>query len=49
VAQADFLIHPDLGYWARPRRSYFVQSRQIGEAAARKALPALTEKLRAAV
>lgn len=48
VARADFLIHPDLGYWASPRRSYFVRSRQIGEAAARKALPALAERLRAA-
>lgn len=47
VAKADFLIHPALGYWAGPRRDYFVQSRQIGEAAARRALPALMEKLRA--
>lgn len=48
AGQADFLIHPDLGYWASPRRGYFVQSRQIGEAAARAVLPALLDKLRAA-
>lgn len=47
VNQADFLIHPDLGYWASPRRSYFMQSRHIGEAAAREQLPALLAKLRA--
>ena len=46
VAKADFLIHPDLGYWAGPWRSYFVESRTIGEAAARRALPALQEKLK---
>lgn len=49
VAKADFLIHPPLDYWASPRRSYFIQSRQIGEAAAREALPALMEKLRASL
>jgi len=46
AAQADFLIHPDLGYWAGPRRSFFVKSRRIGEAAAQEALPALTLRLR---
>jgi NTE family protein len=45
VAQADFLIHPDLGYWASPLRSYFLSSRVTGEAEARKQLPALLEKL----
>lgn len=45
VAQADFLIHPDLDYWAGPRRSYFVQSRAIGEATARERLPALIDRL----
>jgi NTE family protein len=48
AAQADFLIHPPLGYWASPLRSYFIESRAIGEAAAREALPALQRKLRAA-
>jgi NTE family protein len=46
VAKADFLIHPDLGYWAGPWRSYFVESRAVGEATARRVLPALQEKLR---
>ncbi len=49
VAQADFLIHPRLGYWASPKRRYFVESRQIGEAAARMALPALLEKMKSRV
>jgi len=47
AAKADFLIHPKLGYWAGPRREYFVQSRQIGEATARQVLPALLAKLKA--
>lgn len=45
ASQADFLIHPDLGYWARPMRSYFVHSRRIGEDTARASLPALLKKL----
>jgi NTE family protein len=45
VAKADFLIHPDLGYWASPRRSYFVESRARGEATAREVLPLLRAKL----
>jgi NTE family protein len=45
VARADFLIHPDLGYWAGPFRSYFLRSRALGEAAARAALPALRRAL----
>jgi NTE family protein len=48
VDQADFLIHPDLGYWAGPRRSYFEQARVIGESTARAQLPALRELLRTA-
>lgn len=47
VAQADFLIHPDLGYWAGPWRSYFLACRATGEATARRVLPALQEQLRA--
>lgn len=46
VAQADFLIHPALAYWAGPRRSYFEASRTLGEATARAALPALLQQLR---
>jgi NTE family protein len=45
VAQADFLIHPDLDYRAGPFRSYFVSSRQRGEAHAREVLPALRTAL----
>jgi NTE family protein len=45
AAQADFVFHPDLGYYASPLRSYFVQSRQIGEAEARAQLPALRARL----
>lgn len=45
VARADFLIHPDLGYWAGPWRSYFTACRAIGEATARQALPALQRRL----
>lgn len=48
VAEADFLLHPDLGYYASPRSAYFVQSRTLGEAYAREELPKLTAKLRAA-
>lgn len=46
VARADFLIHPDLPYWAAPRRSYFVQSRAAGEATARAVLPELLVSLK---
>lgn len=45
VARADFLFHPDLDYRAGPRRSYFVDSRQRGEAHAREQLPALLAAL----
>ncbi len=45
AAQADFVLHPDLGYYASPRRSYFIESRQIGEAEARARLPALQARL----
>ena len=46
VARADFLIHPDPGYWAGPWRSYFLACRATGEATARRALPALQAQLR---
>lgn len=46
VAKADFLIHPDLGYRASPRRSYFIESRAIGESTARRVLPELIERMR---
>jgi NTE family protein len=47
VADADVLIHPDLGYWAAPSRSYFVEARRIGEATMRERLPQVLEALRA--
>lgn len=45
VIKADFLIHPDLDYWTRPSRSYFVDCRARGEACARSLLPELTRAL----
>jgi NTE family protein len=45
VAQADFLIHPELDYRAGPFKSYFVSSRRRGEAHARERLPALMAAL----
>ena len=47
VAQADFLLHPELDYWAGPRRSYFVDARRRGEAHAREQLPTLQAALAA--
>ncbi|MCW5624113.1 MAG: patatin-like phospholipase family protein [Burkholderiales bacterium] len=50
VAQADFVIHPDLDYQAGPWRSYFIDARQRGEIHARERLPALRHALaRAAI
>jgi len=46
VAQADFLIHPDMGYYASPREAFFNRARQAGEDEARRLLPALQLKLR---
>lgn len=46
AARADFLIHPDLDYWAGPSRRYFVQARVRGEAHARELLPELLARLR---
>lgn len=46
VARANFLIHPDLPLWAGPRRSYFLQSRAVGEATAREVLPELLDLIR---
>lgn len=47
VARADFVFHPDLDYRAGPFKSYFVSSRQRGEAYARQRLPALRQALAA--
>jgi NTE family protein len=45
IAQADFLLHPDLYYWASPRRRYFTDSRARGEVYARDRLPQLLSML----
>jgi NTE family protein len=45
TAQADFVLHPDLGYYASPFRSYFLQSLEIGENYARSQLPLLQSRL----
>lgn len=45
VARASFLLHPDLGYRAGPRHSYFVEARARGEAHALERLPALQAAL----
>lgn len=45
VALADFVIHPDMGYYASPREAFFNRARQAGEDEARRVLPALTLKL----
>lgn len=49
VARADFLLHPDLDYWAGPRHRYFVDARLRGEAHARERLPALRAALDASL
>ncbi|MBL8310324.1 MAG: patatin-like phospholipase family protein [Burkholderiales bacterium] len=46
VAQADFVIHPELIYQPSPFQSYFIDARQRGEAHARERLPALQAALR---
>ena len=42
---ADFLIHPDLGYTASPKRSYFEQSLLLGKTATEQIMPQLKAKL----
>jgi NTE family protein len=46
VAQADFVIHPDLGYKASPFKSYFVMAQAKGEQQTIKQLPELKRLLR---
>jgi NTE family protein len=46
TAQADFVFHPDLGYYASPFRSYFLDSLATGERYARSQLPLLQERLK---
>lgn len=47
VAQADFLLHPDVGYHASPFHDFAVECRRRGEALARAELPALLGRLAA--
>jgi NTE family protein len=47
VAKADFLIHPDMGYLASPRREFFERAYASGETTTRALLPALLTKLKA--
>jgi NTE family protein len=47
VVRADFLMHPDVGYWAGPFPSYFKEARSIGEAYARSVMPELKAALNA--
>lgn len=47
VKKADFLIHPDLGYWASAREAYFLKCKRIGEQTARESLPTLLSALEA--
>jgi NTE family protein len=46
TSQADFVLQPDLGYYASPFRSYFLQSLTLGEAHTRAKLPTLREQLK---
>ncbi|OYU43113.1 MAG: esterase [Burkholderiales bacterium PBB4] len=46
--QADFVLHAELAYEAAPTSSYFRYARATGEQSARKQLPALLARLRAA-
>jgi NTE family protein len=47
VAKADFVIHPDMGYMASPRRDFFDKAYASGESTTRQLLPALIAKLKA--
>ena len=48
TAAADFVIHPDMGYTASPKRSYFDLCIATGEATARQRMPELLARLKAA-
>lgn len=43
--KADVVIHPDMGYFASPRESFFRRAQRAGEQAARQALPDVLKKL----
>ncbi len=46
LAVADFLIHPDLGYTASPRRAFFDMCIEKGESTARQRVPELLALLK---
>jgi NTE family protein len=48
VQDADFLIHPDMGYRASPSQGFFDKARASGEATARAMLPQLQQALQRA-
>jgi hypothetical protein len=41
LLDADFVIHPDLGFATRPTPNFFKHARQSGEDAAKALLPEL--------
>lgn len=46
VAAADFVIHPDMSYFAGPHRTYFTQAQAAGATTTRALLPDLVDSLR---
>ena len=46
VASADFLIHPDMDYFAGPYRAYFTQAQTAGATTTRRLLPDLLDSLK---
>lgn len=48
LMNADFVIHPDLGFGTSPTPAFFEQARRSGEHAARRLLPSLQAALAAA-
>lgn len=48
LINADFVIHPDLGFGTSPTQAFFEQARQSGEHAARRLLPSLQAAMAAA-
>lgn len=47
VAKADFLIHPDMGYTASPRRAYFDRATRAGEETAQRQIADLLAAIKA--
>jgi NTE family protein len=43
--QADFVIHPDMGFTTRPTPAFFRMARQSGEMEAQRLLPQLQAAL----